>query len=102
MIEVTMEPRPDLGHLGIYLRLRHGDVHKTVDLRPGLVVDVDHEGNILGIDITKTFTPTTKKGIAAVGATIRLGGIQAAIERHFGVKLDSEFQQVRQTCAVIA
>jgi len=100
MIEVAMDPRPDLGHLGIYLRLRQGKVHETVDLHPGLLVDLDHEGNILGIDITRAFAPT--KNAVAVHGTIDLGMIAEQIAHRFSVRLDTEFEQVREACKAFA
>ena len=34
-----------------YVKLRRGKVDKTVELRPGLLFDIDKKGEIVGIEI---------------------------------------------------
>jgi uncharacterized protein YuzE len=35
-----------------YVKLRKGKVNKTVELKPGLLFDLDKKGEVLGIEVT--------------------------------------------------
>ena len=50
-----------------YLRLRHGKVKQSVEVRPGVILDLDDEGEVLGIEILSVsklapkLAPTSRK-----------------------------------------
>ncbi len=35
----------------LYVQLRDGDVEKTEEIRPGMILDYDANGNVLGVEI---------------------------------------------------
>ena len=45
--EITREDALDVA----YVRLRRGRVAKTVEVRPGILVDLDKTGEVIGIEI---------------------------------------------------
>ena len=34
-----------------YIQLRNGKVNKTIEMKPGVLMDIDNKGNLLGIEI---------------------------------------------------
>jgi len=46
-----MKVKKDLKHDVAYIKLRKGRVASTVELRPGLLFDLDKNGEILGIEV---------------------------------------------------
>ncbi|MCB0361915.1 MAG: DUF2283 domain-containing protein [Bdellovibrionales bacterium] len=46
-----------------YVRLRRGKVQKTIELRPGLLFDLDRKGEVVGIEVMslKKLAPLLKK-----------------------------------------
>lgn len=46
-MEVTKDEALDVA----YVRLRRGKVARTVEIRPGILVDVDKKGDVVGIEV---------------------------------------------------
>lgn len=46
-MEITRDNELDVA----YVRLRNGKVKQTVEMRPGVLMDLDDEGEVLGIEI---------------------------------------------------
>ena len=46
-----MKVKKDTKHDVAYVKLRKGKIASTVELRPGLLFDLDKDGEILGIEV---------------------------------------------------
>lgn len=46
-METTKDEKLDVA----YVRLRHGKVVRTVEIKPGILLDVDKNGEVLGIEV---------------------------------------------------
>ena len=46
-VKVTKNTKLDVG----YVQLRRGRVHRTVELKPGILIDLDKSGEVLGIEV---------------------------------------------------
>jgi uncharacterized protein YuzE len=46
-VKVTKDRKLDVG----YVQLRKGKVNRTLELRPGILVDLDKNGDVLGIEV---------------------------------------------------
>lgn len=46
-----MKVKKDLKNDVAYIKLRKGKVHSTVELKPGLLFDLDKKGEIVGIEV---------------------------------------------------
>jgi uncharacterized protein YuzE len=51
MAKIPMKVKKDTKHDVAYIKLRRGKVASTVELRPGLLFDLDKNGEILGIEV---------------------------------------------------
>jgi len=58
----------------MYIRLKKGDVKKTIKMKDRLLVDVDKNGNVLGMELLNASTQIPKKQIN----TVELGMIASA------------------------
>jgi uncharacterized protein YuzE len=59
-MKVTTDEKLDVA----YVKLRRGKVEKTVELRPGLLFDLDKKGEIVGIEVMslEKLAPLLKNG----------------------------------------
>lgn len=48
--ELSVMPLP-VGRWVSYLQLAEGEVHRTVEIHPNLLIDVDNSGNLLGVEV---------------------------------------------------
>jgi uncharacterized protein YuzE len=46
-METTKDEKLDVA----YVRLRHGKVSKTIEIKPGILLDIDNSGEVLGIEV---------------------------------------------------
>jgi uncharacterized protein YuzE len=46
-METTKDEKLDVA----YVRLRNGKVAKTVEIKPGILLDIDSSGEVLGIEV---------------------------------------------------
>ena len=46
-MKVTKDEKLDVA----YIRLRHVKVEETIELRPGIIFDLDKKGNVIGIEV---------------------------------------------------
>jgi uncharacterized protein YuzE len=66
-MKVTANKKLDVG----YVQLRKGRIVETVEIRPGILVDIDSKGEVLGIEVLSlsklapSFKVTKKKKAAA-------------------------------------
>ena len=58
----------------MYIRLKKGIVKKTIKMKDRLLVDVDKNGNILGMELLQASTQIPKKQIN----TVELGMVMSA------------------------
>lgn len=47
MMKIEFDPIAD----AIYVELAEGDVDRTEEIKPGLILDYDAEGNVLGVEL---------------------------------------------------
>ncbi|RME13824.1 MAG: DUF2283 domain-containing protein [Ardenticatenia bacterium] len=50
----------------LYLRLHESDIAESEEIEPGLIVDFDAEGNIVGIEILQLSRRVPKEALAHV------------------------------------
>ncbi|MBI4584012.1 MAG: hypothetical protein HY717_08315 [Planctomycetes bacterium] len=65
-----------------------------------MATDVDREGRVLGVEIIKTFSTKARK--IHLKHRIDLNQIQKAVEKRFGISLETEFQKIREATSALA
>jgi len=93
-VQIKTEFSKHDGFLAVYATFRAGKVHTTYELKPGLAADVDREGRVLGVEVIKTFSTKAKR--VELRGSINLDEIQSAVEKRFKVRLNREFQEIRE------
>ena len=51
-----MKSRYDKEADAVYVELKHGKVHHTIEVRSNILIDVDKDGTVLGIEILNAST----------------------------------------------
>ncbi|MDO8518112.1 MAG: DUF2283 domain-containing protein [bacterium] len=67
----------------MYIRVKKGKVHKTHEVSPSVIVDVDKGGHILGIELLDVSSQIPQKSIIQ---SIRMGIPVASVSAHQIIK----------------
>lgn len=85
------------GFFAIYIQLRDAEVGKTIELDDTVSVDVDADGELIGIEIVRLLPPLPPGSARIrVEGEIRIDEIQGAVERKLGRTFPLEFDEIRR------
>ena len=98
-VQVKLEASRRDGFLVVYAKFRSGKVHTSYEIQPGLAADVDREGRVLGVEVVKTFSTKAKK--LKLRGVINLDEIQQAVEQRFKIRLNRQFDDIREAGAAV-
>ena len=97
-VTVKTDCSSQLAYASAYFKLKELKVDRTLEVNDRVNVDIDREGNLIGVEINLSLDPSD--GSVDTGEVVSLKAVQRLIDKNFGLKFEAEFKAIEESPAI--